>query len=390
MRSKAHIAIASVLLAGAAAFGQSDPPGGQQPAIRVHLPRAVRADGETLRLGSIALVRGADATLVQEAQAVAMGRAPWSRESIVIDRTTILSRLAQHGIDAGTVLMTGAEKVLVTRNESIIDADRLVKSAECFLQKAQPGPAGCLWRLLRQPDDLAVALAGGAGSLAAKDIALRCRLAKECPKDHVKVEVVAEGSAAEASGGEPELLGVGEVIFRLVYPVRQVVAVRDIAAGEPLSPLNVKVRIVHVEKAPQGSPEDSLSQDAPFYGMVAARAVPAGAVIPAEFMVPPKPVVVVRRNQTVTMKVEGMAFLVTGVGQALQDGRTGEIIKVRNIDSNRIVAARVSYDGTVRPVTSPGLTALIDGGSAGTPAAVTAGPIPTPEPSGGNPAPTER
>ncbi|MHC4087226.1 MAG: flagella basal body P-ring formation protein FlgA [Planctomycetota bacterium] len=34
----------------------------------------------------------------------------------------------------------------------------------------------------------------------------------------------------------------------------------------------------------------------------------------------------------------------------MQEGRTGEYIKVRNLNSQRIILARVKEDGTVEPV----------------------------------------
>jgi flagella basal body P-ring formation protein FlgA len=59
---------------------------------------------------------------------------------------------------------------------------------------------------------------------------------------------------------------------------------------------------------------------------------------------------VIQRNQTVRLRVQGAGFLITGVGQALQEGRVGEYIKVRNVDSKRVVTGRVAFDGAVEPV----------------------------------------
>ena len=42
--------------------------------------------------------------------------------------------------------------------------------------------------------------------------------------------------------------------------------------------------------------------------------------------------------------------MVTAVGMALQEGRTGECVKVRNTDSSRVIVCKVNADGTVEPV----------------------------------------
>ena len=38
------------------------------------------------------------------------------------------------------------------------------------------------------------------------------------------------------------------------------------------------------------------------------------------------------------------------MGKTMADGRVGETIKVRNVDSNRIVLCKVRADGSVEPL----------------------------------------
>ena len=45
-----------------------------------------------------------------------------------------------------------------------------------------------------------------------------------------------------------------------------------------------------------------------------------------------------------------LADVGTAVGKAMQDGKVGEYIKIRNIDSQRILVAKVNSDRTVEPV----------------------------------------
>jgi flagella basal body P-ring formation protein FlgA len=50
----------------------------------------------------------------------------------------------------------------------------------------------------------------------------------------------------------------------------------------------------------------------------------------------------------IQVKQPGLA--ITAMGEALQDGRTNEYIKVRNVDSQKTLLARVNQDGTVEPI----------------------------------------
>ncbi len=56
------------------------------------------------------------------------------------------------------------------------------------------------------------------------------------------------------------------------------------------------------------------------------------------------------RNESVVIRVEMPGLVVTAMGKTMQDGHTGEHIKVRNLDSQRIILCRVNEDGTVEPI----------------------------------------
>ncbi len=312
--------------------------GAQGRDLYLHLPRAVRVKCRNLQLASIAVIKGGDSALAAKAMKVPMGRAPLSGEKIVIDRPTILARLATLGFNAAAVKITGARRVEITRDEVTIEAGRLIESAESLLQKSRPGPAGCGWRLVRRPKGLVVP--------AGEKISLRSRLAAGASVGYVKVEVSALSDKRERARTA--------ILFKLVYPVRQTVATKDIAVGQAITPDNAKIKIVHVESRPRSA------WTCP-YGMLAAQTIPIGRVIQRGMVRTNRPAIVVRRNQTVTMKIEGIGFTVTATGQALQDGRPGESIKVRNTDSKRIISAKVAFDGTVVPSTPRQYSSGADG-----------------------------
>jgi flagella basal body P-ring formation protein FlgA len=85
-------------------------------------------------------------------------------------------------------------------------------------------------------------------------------------------------------------------------------------------------------------------------GLIARRLIPKDTVLRAGMIGPVEPPVLVKRRQTVVIRFEQFGLTVTAVGLAEQEGRLGEMIKVRNVDSKRIIVAEINADGTVSPV----------------------------------------
>jgi len=304
----------------------------QAELLYVHLPRSALADGQTLTLRSIAALHG-PAQLVQKAGRIAMGRAPWSGERITIDRATILSRLGSQGLTVDRVVISGADKVVVTRDEQQIPIERLISCARTLLQKIRPGPNGCSWRLAVAPEPLYVP--------SGVQVTLTAELPDDKPGDYVRVGVLARG--------EGRTVGRTTLLFKTVYPVRRAVAKKDIPAGQMITPENAEMKFFYAEN-PAGSDESP-------YGLLARNTIRAGSVIHRAMLRFRHRAVVVRRNQTVTMRITGAGFVVAALGKALQDGKCDEVIRVSNVDTGRVVRAKVLADGSVEPVISgPGAT----------------------------------
>ena len=327
--------------------------GADPPAVRVYLPRTALAEADSLQLGGVAVVRSRDEKLAKRASAVAMGRAPWPKEKIVITRRTILSRLASVGILSDQVELTGAEEVAVGRAEKVIRVADILRAAGAFLEARRPGPTGeardraagdldasCGWRLSGRPTELVLPATG--------DIELQAGLAKGAPPGYVKVQVAAVG------GGET--LAVRNVMYKLIYPMRRAVTTKEILPGQVITKKNAKVETVMAERRP------ASDWTAP-YGKIATRHIPAETVIRPGLVRDAKPALLVRRNQTVLMRVQGFGFVVTAIGQALQDGHCGQYIRVRNVDTRRIVTAKVTFDGTVEPLMRSPQAPLASSGS---------------------------
>ena len=296
-------------------------------ALRIYLPREVTIKDDAIKLGQVSIIRGKE-SLVAKASEIALGRISVPGQKIVVARSVVLSRLACNGIPASKVTLTGAEKITVKQQEHIINGGEFVELASSFLKKNPPAGSVCQMNPIRIPKDLV--LPG-----VSKDIKLSTRLARSSAGNQAKVQI-----AVLADGKE---IGVREVTFRLKYNCRRVVTLVELGAGAVINAENVKI-----EKSVSNYPEPAGWR--PPYGLVTRRKLPANTVIRPDMIGPVKPAVVVGRNQRVVIRIERPGLLVTAIGKAMQDGRAGEYIKVRNVDSQRIILAKVNEDGTVEPI----------------------------------------
>ncbi len=314
-----RIIIAVIATAGSIACG------GQ--GLRLYLPRTVTIEQDRMRLSHLGVLQGDDPQLLAKAAAITMGRSPFPRETMVITRTTVLSRLAASGIGADAVSISGAEEIAVHRSGKTVSAAEIIGAAREYLRRNHPRSDESTWQLCGKSEDLLIA--------AAENVKLSVLPGPKAPSGIVKVLVL-------ASAGKRKL-GQKELAFKLIHPAKRAVALKNIPAGGKITDENTRVETVMVDR-----PVRKLWVS-PF-GKITTGPISHGAVVRQALLKAPRSASVVKRNQAVLMKIRGVRFTVTGLGQALQDGRVGDYIKVRNMDSKRIVMARVSADGTVRPI----------------------------------------
>ena len=295
--------------------------------IKIYLPREVTVKDSNLSLGQVSIIQGGD-SLVAKAGKIALGRISVPGQKIIIDRPMVLSRLACNGIPTSKVTFTGAEKITVKQQHQTISSSEFVTLANSFLDNNPPGNSARRWNLIRKPKDFVVSAASG-------DISFSPRLVQTGVRNLARIEI------AVLSGSNK--IGVRQVTFALIYDRQQAVTKVDIPAGGIISPENTKI-----ETAASNNPEPADWK--PPYGLIAKRQLPANTVLRPNILGPLKSSIIVKRNQSVVIRIEKPGFLITATGKTMQDGRAGEYIKVRNMDSQRIILARICEDGSAEPV----------------------------------------
>ena len=296
--------------------------------LKVYLPREVTVKSDTVRLGQVGIIRGQE-PLATKAGKITLGKLSVPGQEIVIDRPTILSRLACSRIPVSKVILTGAEKVTVKQEQKNIEGDKFVAMALSFLQKNSLIDPNCQLNPVQVPKDLVVCEPGENLEFSMhSDISTKSRA-------KVRITVLANGKE----------VGERQVTFQLKYYCRTAVTVVDIPAGALISPENVKI-----EKTLLDCPEP-VNWTEP-YGLIARRRLPPETVICSNMAGPVKPAVVIERNQTVLVRIEKPGLSLTTTGKAAEKGRTGDYIKVKVQITNtpRTITAKVNEDGSVEPV----------------------------------------
>ncbi len=135
-------------------------------------------------------------------------------------------------------------------------------------------------------------------------------------------------------------------VWSLYLPVRVaqeqgvIVAARALQAGHVLSADDLSTVRRDTARLPPGT----LMQTQAAVGQVLRYGVAAGQPIQQSMLTGPQ---LVHYGQPVSLVVQGMGIRLVALGQAMADGRVGQSVLVRNIQSGRMVSGVVDAQGQV-------------------------------------------
>lgn len=284
-----------------------------------------------IELGQVAIMLGQGPEF-RKAQKVSLGEFAYPGQQIRLDRQTILSRLASEGIHSKDVAFNGAEMTVVSQDAKCITAAQFQAAARDYLQNSLKDMKIESLKPLRPAKDYPV-------EVDVSEIQLVARLIDRQAGGTARVRVWAMHQGVE--------LTQQDVFFSIQYACRRWVASRDLPVGTEISLDNVEVE-TYASPVPE---QAGLTLP---YGMMTRHPVLAGAPIKINLLEPKEMPVLVKRRQKVILKIDTGALVVTAQGEALDDGKTGDVVRVqrgsRRTNDERIVIGKVMSDGTVEPV----------------------------------------
>jgi len=296
--------------------------------LRISLTKEVVVGESHARLGQISTLTGPK-ELVEKAGKTELGIFSAKGQILYADRNTILSRLASAGIPGWRVELVGAETAQIRQNEVRIEPQRITGAAKAYLEKQLAGQKVSFLQAVGTPAAVVLNDPNTSAELTVQMSRYQTPGARR-----VTITVSQEGVPVAQR----------EVIFAVRFQVRRVVAVHGLLPGTVIRAEDVKI-----EQVESSAPEPANWKE-PF-GLAARRRITEGSQIHPDWVGPADAPTLVRRNQQVLVQIDTGALCLSAPGQSLDEGRAGELIRVRRGQrpDERIIYCTVQADGTVRP-----------------------------------------
>ncbi len=307
--------------------------------LRIYMPRTMKIKGGVPSLGQVAILRG-DEALVKKVSTLPMGRIAAPGGQVVVDRNTILSRLASLGVRASDVTLSGAEKIVIQQQTQTVTPEVLAKVAREAIKDFPMSDMVSQIALVRRPANVIVPGAD-------QPLSLKIGTIKQVTHNQIRVRVEVLQ--------EDDKLAFRDIIFALKYRFYRLVTNVDILPGTAIDHSLVRV-VEQVSNRLMQTRDDALwiknaeGKIVVREGLTALRKLSAGMVIRPGMIGVPAKAILVKRRQSVVIRLDHLGLMVSAMGVAQEEGRIGDVIKVRNADSKRVIMAQINADGSVAPV----------------------------------------
>ena len=219
------------------------------------------------------------------------------------------------------LILVGPDRIKIRRESQPLEVEKVVGIAREAILKSFKGGENVRIELVRAPSDIHLP----AGEVNYKVSGIRDRGRQSL----CQVEVEVDG----------ERIREVEAIFEVKRFGQVVVAKHKLNRDQLLAPDNLKIELREITtlKSPFTRIEDVTS-------LRASTFIREGDIITSKMVeIPP----LIERGEIITILVEEGPVSITALGKSLGDGMKGEILRVRNLDSKREIAAKVFDEKTV-------------------------------------------
>ena len=277
-------------------------------------------------LGQIANIAGNDVQLNQYLRGIVIGKAPVPGDSRQFDRDHLIQRLKQHHINLTAVRVEAPQQINVIRSHIQIQKQEIEKIVSDFILQHTP-QANTTMRIkeIQVPKSLILPK----GRITYKVAAPRSRqLMGRCP---ISVDFSVDGRVQKKVWTNAMIEVLGQVV----------VTRKPLGRFKPITADDIEVRTLDLANLPA----NVLSDPAAAIGKRTKRAIGSQMPLRADHIeLPP----LVKRGDLVVIIAESESMKITTLGQVKKKGRLGELIPVVNLDSKKILHARVLDANTVK------------------------------------------
>ena len=319
------VAALAPALTAAAPRGTAKKKGGS-PVVTVTIHPVALAVHEEVSIGDVSTIEGGDTALRSRIVHLDLADAPQPGKTAQLTRGLIQHRLQIAGIDASRYKLIGAEAVTLSARGYAVSEQELVQAARQFL----------LSRLPWKPDEVSIEAtrpAKGTVQVSGGREDIRFEASLNAPKialGSVRVDVAILSKGIKQT----------EVPIVLDVHLKKTIAVaaRRVDRGQTLTGEDVVY-----ERRTVDNVAGYLAESDPLVGQRVKRTIqPLQPITKSDLdSAEPDAAVVIRQRDAVKLVARAGNLVVTVSGEALQDGRTGQMIRVRNVDSKAVVTGRV-------------------------------------------------
>jgi flagellar basal body P-ring formation protein FlgA len=269
---------------------------------------------------------GTEAALNDRIRNLDLGRAPAPGSSRLINPEYITMKLKQNGIDTAEFMWSGADGVLVSRKTKVVSSEEIVECARKFVLERMP------W----DKDDVILEIKNKPEPLVVADTDTALEVVTRPQSDfqgwmNLQVKV-------NFGPGEYAMASVSLSVRRFA---RVLVSKKRIPQGSLLDPDDFTLQREEITDDTRDTVTDMNS----IAGKTAKTAMPANQIVYASMLDKQK---IVKKNDTVTVLFDTSLISITMKAVAMEDGREGDIIQVKNIDSRKTFDVQVVSNVVVR------------------------------------------
>lgn len=281
--------------------------------------------GPYITLGEIANISGEEPERIEQLAGLRLGNAPSPGSTTVLTQELLGMRLAATGADFSGVVWQTAKAVAITTGAQVVSGQYLTDMAHQAVAKKLAGVNG---ELTITP---AVIPADVSVPLGTVEVVIGI-------PGGVRFTGFTTAYAAIFVDGQRY----SSVPVRMEVKLYQqvVVAARAISGREVLTSDSIRLERADTGHLAAGYITDGNQA----IGLASRRLIMQGTVITSQLLDKP---VLITRGSAVTIVARMGDIEVTVNGQALQDGAKDQLIRVQNVTSRRIIAARVVDNSTV-------------------------------------------
>ena len=287
---------------------------------------SVTIDGGFVRLGDIATVQGPDGQAVKRLRKIEIAKAPLPGKSRGIDADYVRLRLRQYGVDLNRLDLRFKTKVLVTRRHMVVSKRQVAERVTEFIYRNSPWPREKM-TIKKVHISSPVVLPPGEFS---HQVLLN---SQEDLAGRVHLPVVFQSR----SGLQKKVWATLEIeVLKPVVVTRRAVGRSTVITADD---------VIQVERDAAEVPNDALTRLEDVIGKRAKRFLQAQSVISARQVTRPT---LIKRGDVVRIIARTEGLQITTLGEARRKGGRGDRIQVMNLDSKKVLHARIIDARTVQ------------------------------------------